>query len=91
MLCLAFTIPTLIYQTGVFEEQLIWQEKTRVTGLGFFFSLLFSLRGQTCKQLVEGIALEEHCPPHINSGREDAQEKIAMLAQKGSSQIPDFV
>lgn len=64
MLCLAFTIPTLIYQTGVFEEQLIWQEEGGSLGWGFFFSLLFSLRGQTFEQLVGGIAWGNLVPPH---------------------------
>lgn len=63
MLRLAFTIPTLIYQTGVSEEQLIWQGEGGSLGWGFFSSLLFSLRGQACKQLVEGIALGNAVPP----------------------------
>lgn len=47
MLCLAFTIPTLIYQTGVSEEQLIWQEEGGSLGWGFFSLPLLFIKGGT--------------------------------------------
>lgn len=90
MLCLAFTIPTLIYQTGVSEEQLIWQGERGSLGWSFFFSLLFSLRGQTFKQLVGGIAWGNLVPPLTAAGRESGEDSRA-CPEMVQPKIPDFV